>query len=440
MYPIAGIPIRTDHLVTYILIPILVILKYKLLNIKKIIIAEKKFLSTIIIFILFTLTVTLVKIPFYEINFIKILSFVDDYFQIIIIMLSANLYFTNLSSNKFQEVKNSLVKININFILLNIIIQLYFFYTGCTSYLLLISGAKICGLGAADMALLGGRSAGVIDQIITGGFAYCIILTSLIYALIKFNNKKYAVTFFVIFIMSGILLGSKLLYVIGFGGFLYFLVIWRIYKHFITKFSILIYLVSIIIISWTIIHWDGAIPITRGLIYITRLIDPFADLFIKFIYNINALDVNVNVNVNKGINLNETISIFSSGRVNVDETIKYSKDIIKYYNNNNYENNINKIYQLLFGGGLKTRLPIDNGFREIITSSGILGLCLYFLFIYQLLKIKTKNHLQKLLCLFLIITLVVGTTGTSLITSNRIFAMFYITYLIYSIDSKIIKL
>jgi hypothetical protein len=195
----------------------------------------------------------------------------------------------------------------------------------------------------------------------------------------------------------------------------------------------LIYLVSIIIISWTIIHWDGAIPITRGLIYITRLINPFADLFI---YNINALDVNVN----KGINANEIISVFSSGRINIDESIKYSKDIIKDYNNNYYETNINNIYNLLFGGGLKTRLPIDNGFREIITSSGILGLGVYFLFIYQLLKIKTKNHLQKSLCLFLIITLATGTTGTSLITSNRIFAMFYITYLIYSINSNKIKL
>jgi hypothetical protein len=276
-------------------------------------------------------------------------------------------------------------------------------YNGCDYLLLLISGASECGYGAADIALNGGRTAGIINQIIEGGFAYSVCLLSIIFLL---NNnekfKNYFIYYLNLIIYGIILVGSKLSYLIGMPIFILLIFVSNKCKVFIRYKVLIVSLVFFALFNFIKLNWDGLIPIDRGHVYIQRLINPIIDAF----------------HTSEKHNL---VSIYTSGRLGENT---------KKINQENSDDKPSFNVQKLIGSGYGLHPPVDSMYRELLLEGGYISLIAFFFLLSTLtyFALSTSTILGLLILISMIALLTIGSLGSSLLTGNRVNFLFFVTF------------
>jgi hypothetical protein len=399
-YIFTGIPIRTDNIILYS--------TFLFFFIKKTIKFDFKYqnfnLALLFILLAFSgLISTFLKQDIGSFNYFKIISGVETYISCFCFILLFNIF--------YYKYNDLLYVLNVNIIIccLNLIPQLYFLYFGCNEFILMISGAAQCGLGAADIALLGGRTAGFFDQIIEGGLACSIGMLSLFYIYSINGFKKIYIHFFLLMLISGFFVGSKLFYIFGLPIFVFLITYTRNAYFFINFYSVKMYFLYAAIIYFINYIWNGVINLDRGFVYIYRLFLPFFDIF----------------------NFNLFVSTFSSGRISSESIIFEQNTTNSLNTTNSYINNFSNLF---FGTGYNSYVPSDNAYFEVYREGGLFSLFIYFsillcILIYIVRAKINRNIFYSLLALLIFILF--GSIGSPLMTSNRTSFMFFATVLVF---------
>jgi hypothetical protein len=277
----------------------------------------------------------------------------------------------------------------------------------------MISGATKCGEGASDIAILGGRTGGIFDQVIEGGFAYSIALISLLYLSYLIGFKKYFVYILNSLLFGIILVGSKLSYLIGIPLFVVLFIRDKLYKNFFKINILYVYLIFIIGIFLIYNSWNGKIPIQRGLVYIERLYFPILNLKLK-----------ENLTTTKDVN--DLVTIYSSGRFG---DVNNLYEVLKIPSNN--------LIKQFFGSGYGKYPPADNLFRDINRQGGYISLisCIYVMIFLTVLAFRSKTKSGFFALVSLIILLIAGSMGSSILTGNRVCYLFFITFIFIYYES-----
>lgn len=416
-----GKPIRTDHLVLYMAF---IYLLYKFNYRVGIDIYLKQILLMFSLLIFAGLLGNIFHQNISGNNALKIIAGIENYTSSIAIVyilgvLFWYLHFKKIGTDKFII---NLFKINVYLTALNVFIQLYFLYSGCNHLLLMISGALSCGSGAADIALIGGRTGGIFNQIIEGGFAVSIGLISLIYLALFTKFKNYYALLLCLMLLSCYLVGSKLSYLIGLPIFIVMLFYFRLINVFFNKNTALIYALFILFTSLLFSNWSGFIPIERGIIYITRLGIPIDNL-------INGLYINNQAPKNT---LSTFAQIYTSGRLGDESNLFSDASIFNFRTS---------ITEKFLGNGFNHYMPSDNIILEIYREGGYLSILFYLILNIILLGMtmaifKMKSTKLFILSLSIFLISLFGSIGSPLLTANRVSYMFFATFIALYFISK----
>ncbi len=413
IYPIMGLKIRTDHIFVYLGF-ILFFFSNKFIYIPKYILYN--ILLQFLIMALWPIYGNYLNNTLNYENTLNIISGIENFlscFCCIYITVSYIELRKRDPNFSISETTSIILKINLFVICANVIPQLYFLYTQCSRFILMISGASKCGEGASDIAILGGRTGGIFDQVIEGGFAYSIALISLLYLCYLIGFKKYFVYILNSLIFGIILVGSKLSYLIGLPLFVILFIRDKLYKNFFKINILYVYLIFIIGIFLIYNSWNGKIPIQRGLVYIERLYFPIINLIKKenLVTKKDAYDLAI---------------VYSSGRFSSSANISEASKISS--------NNLIKEFS---GSGYGKYPPADNLFRDINRQGGYISLlsCIYVMIFLTVLAFRSKAKSGFFALVSLIVLLIAGSMGSSILTGNRVCYLFFITFIFIYYES-----
>ena len=434
IYVIPKYGLRIDHIIIYSIAGIIfsgfILNKTPLCICKPVIVLSGCFFAIVLIGVSVNI--------FSDYTFLSIfnlLAGIENYIQPLALILISSFVIILFDASSINSLLVKAIKAFLLFLVLNTFLSFIIFYLGPGDYLEMIGGSghgDVAGMTVVERALLGGRNSGVFNQPIEGGVAYALGILFWLY-LYKKDNKRasniWACIQLFIIVIGGILAGSKIFSVVSSVIAIFYLLPIKNYKYLINP-AFLITGVLILSIFFTLAyHWPGAIPIQRGFVYFTRL-----------------LNVNGSSRISGANNYKNNPSIEK-------EINNVSENIVNTYTSGRFSGNSNVISRVLnilhaspiYGYGFGTIQTSDNAILDIISISGLLGIMAYlsifiFIVIFSFQRLKPGNHNSELL-LAMWVLIIISSIGAPIITANRISIIIWIvtSLLIFSLDEENVR-
>ena len=431
IYIAPSIGLRLDHVVIYSLFLFVVFV----FGFKKISIQLNLYILAIISCFAFLAVMPALVNIFSEYNYTSLTSAIagaENYLQPIALIFISLFVFSNNSKETNKKLYIGFLKILILLLCINTFLSFVLFYIGPGKITEMIGGlgrGDALGVNVIERALSGGRTAGVFTQPIEGGVAYVIGLLGWLY--LCRANKLYArktlnnIQFYML-LVGGIMVGSKVFIVIG---PVIALIYFNPFRHYRRIFNINFLITGAVFICalfFTVMNWNGVIPIDRGGVYISRLIDlppedvegrkpTFSKQGTPMAESTKIEDLDYKDWLEKEYvepeNLNKLLSIYTSGRFGGASGILPPLSYVLHKSP-------------VYGFGFGVYPGSDNALLEVMRNAGLIGIFFYsFIFmvlIYAAVRgtfIKNEDA-KLLLALWLVIAF--SSVGAPIFTANRI--------------------